>query len=238
MKYTIRKVFPVLVFAALGAAACEDKDTTGPTETTDVRFVNAIADASGNLILTANNNAVGSSLGFGQFSSQCVAVNSGNAINLAFGTANTGGTGIASTLGTATANFTSGGDFTVIAAGTAANPQLFVINNATTTPTGSNAALRFLSAIQGSDAFDVFLSSDGTTLTTPIASNLTFGATGSGFVTVPAGTGTLVFTEAGTTDIAFTVPSSMTLTAGQVRTVLLAPDAEGTGFSTVTLAGC
>ena len=238
MRHSILAVIPVLALAALGMAACDDGDTTEPRETASVRFVNAVSGASGNLILTANDDAVGSALAFGSFSNACALVDAGDDIDLAFGTANTGGTGIASTLGTSTVDLATGGNFTIVAAGTAANPQLFVLNNTTTAPTGSNAALRFISTVPGTDAFDVFLSSNGTTLTTPIATNLTFGGTGSGFVTLPAGTGTLVFTDAGTTDVALTVPSTTTLTAGQVGTVLLAPNAAGTGFQTINLSGC
>jgi len=240
MKHSIRTLVPVLALAVFGFAACDDGDDgTGPNTTTaDIRFVNLIPDASGNLLLTANNTAVGSALAFGSASGTCVAVPTGNAVNLAFGTANSGGTGISGTaLATSTANLTTDGNFTVVAAGTAANPQIFFLNNTTTAPTGTNAALRFISTVT-SGSFDVFLSSDGTTLTTPIATSVAFGSAGSGFVTIPAGTGTLVFTEAGTQNVSFTMPSSTTLTAGQIGTVVLAPGAGGTGFQTLMLNAC
>ena len=241
MKHSIRTLVPVLALAVFGFSACEDKDDgTGPiTETSDVRFVNVVPDATGNLLLTAANTAVGSALAFGSSAATCSAVESGTAVPLAFGTANTGGTGISGTaLATSTANLTADGNFTVVAAGTAANSQIFFLNNTTTAPTGTNAAIRFINAVSGTNAFDVFFSSDGTTLTTPIATNLTFGATGSGFVNIPAGTGTLVFTEAGTQNVSFTMPSTTTLTAGQIGTVLLAPGAGGTGFQTLMLNAC
>lgn len=239
MKYPIRAVLPVVAIMAIGAVACDDdSDPTTVTSQARVRFVNAITDVSGNILLTANNTAVGAPLAFGAAAGTCTLVNAG-ATNLAFGTPNTGGTGIATSIGTATQTFAANGDFTILATGTAANPQLLVFNNRpTTTPTAGNAALRIVSAVPGTTMFDVFATVPGGTLTTPIVSDLAFGTTNNAFVTVPVGATQLTFTEAGTTDVIFTVPTQLSLTSGAARTVVLLPTTTGAGFQMVTLQGC
>jgi hypothetical protein len=132
------------------------------------------------------------------------------------------------------------GNFSVLAVGPAASTQLVFLNNATTAPTGSNAALRFVNAASGipnGGAVDVFLvPAANSPLTTPVATNINF-ANASSFITVPAQTGFLVFTRAGTTERVFTSAAATTLTAGQIANIALSPAAGG-NFQTVIFGNC
>src|SRR5688572_26620646 len=167
-------ILPVLALALVAGACDEDEDSTGPNTQASVRFVNAIPGLTGNLALTANGTMVGSALGFGSAASQCTRINSGST-TLAFGTANTGGTGISGTaLETIMQSLTAGGNVTVVATGTAADPQFLVFNNTSTTVPSGQTAVRFVNLVPtltggASSTFNVFT---GTTTTgTPLASS-------------------------------------------------------------------
>jgi hypothetical protein len=194
MKPLIRAMLPAAVMAVLGLPACDSVDAVvnPPPPQVSIRFVNTIVDAKGNILVTADNLPVGTALAFGAAAAMCTAIDTGTT-NLAFGTANTFGTGIATSLGTLTHEFSTAGDFTVIATGSAASPQLLVFNDE---PVTAPFAIR----------------------TTPVATNLTFGTTD---------------------DVVFAAPTLLTLTASDVRTVVLAPLATGmTEFQAITVQRC
>jgi hypothetical protein len=233
-------ILPVLALALVAGACEEDEDTTGVTTQTSVRFVNAISGVSGNLALTANGAMVGSALGFGTASSQCVRVNSGST-QLAFGAANTGGTGISGTaLETMTQNLTAGGNVTVVATGTAADPQFLVFNNTTTTVPSGQTAVRFVNLVPSltggaSSTFNVFT---GTTTTgTPLASSIAFASQPTTFSNITPGSTTFTFTNSAGNTI-FSNSTGLNLTAGTVNTVAILPNATGTGFQLVNLTAC
>jgi hypothetical protein len=234
-----RVVVPCLAFAAL-VAACDDNDndTTGinTNNTANVRFINAIPDASGNLALTANGSMVGSSQSLLNSNSTftCSTVPAGSN-SLAFGTANTGGTGIASSLGTMTSLMPAGGNFTLLATGTAANPQLLVIDNrATTTAPAGFANVRFVNAT--GTPIDFFANSAGsTTLGTPTTSGQAAFSQASSFTQVPITNGAFTFTSAGSTTPLMT--STGSFSSGGNFTVILAPGPNGVGFTSFVLNG-
>lgn len=231
-----KALVPCLALVAM-TAACEDKgDGTGivPTTTANVRFVNAVSGASGNVLLTSNGSVVGSSQEFGGFTTTCSAVAAGTGRNLAFGTTATGGTTISGSLGTMTTNFTAGKNYTVIATGSASSPTLLVLDNTpTTTATTGNANLRFVNAT--GQAID-FFSTSGATLGTPTFTSIAANANSS-FTMVPTTNSTLTFTTAGSTTPLFTTTG--TFASGQNYTVLLLPDATAaSGFRAVTVSGC
>jgi hypothetical protein len=240
MKPLIRATLPAAVMAVLGLPACDSADAVvnPPPPQVSIRFVNTIVDAQGNILLTADDIPVGSALAFGAAGATCTEIDAGTT-NLAFGTANAGGTAITTSLGTLTRDFTANGDFTVIATGIAAFPQLLVFSNdpATAPPVG-NAALRFVNAVPGSPPLDVFAAAPGANLGTRIAQDLTFGTTTNAFINVPITATQLTFTTAGTTNVVFAIPTPLTLASGDVRTVLLAPMAGTSGFQTITVQGC
>ena len=233
-------ILPVLALALVAGACDEDEDTTGPNTQASVRFVNAIPGLTGNLALTANGTMVGSALGFGSAASQCTRINSGST-TLAFGTANTGGTGISGTaLETMTQSLTSGGNVTVIATGTAADPQFLVFNNTSTTVPSGQTAVRFVNLVPtltggASSTFNVFT---GTTTTgTPLASSIAFATQPTTFSNIQPGSTTFTFTNSAGNTI-FTNGTGLNLTAGTVNTVAIMPNAAGTGFQLVNLTAC
>lgn len=233
-------LIPFLALALVAGACDEDDDSTGVTTQASVRFVNAITGVNGNLALTANGAMVGSALGFGSSASQCARVNSGST-TLAFGTANSGGTGISGTaLGTLNQNLAAGGNVTVVATGTAANPQFLVFNNSTTTVPSGQTAVRFVNLVPSltggaSSTFNVFT---GTTTTgTPLASSVAFAAQPTTFSNITAGNATFTFTNSAGQTI-FTNGTALNLQQGTVNTVAILPSSTGTGFQLVTLTPC
>ena len=233
-------IMPVLALALVVGACDDDDDTTGPNTQASVRFVNAIPGLTGNLALTANGTMVGSALGFGTSASQCTRINSGST-TLAFGTANAGGTGISGTaLETMTQNLTAGGNVTVVATGTAADPQFLVFNNSSTTVPAGQTAVRFVNLVPsltggGSSTFNVFT---GTTTTgTPLASSIAVATQPTTFSNIQPGSTTFTFTNSAGNTI-FTNATGLNLTAGTVNTVAILPNAAGTGFQLVNLTAC
>ena len=233
-------ILPVLALALVAGACEEDEDPTGTGTTASVRFVNAIGGVTGNVVLTANGTTVGSAQGFGTMGSTCSTVTAGTR-SLAFGTANTAGTGISGTaLFTQNQTFAAGGDYTVIATGTTTNPRFVVLNNDAFTGTvaSGQAAVRFVNLVPtvGTSAsnFNVFT---GTATTgTPTASAVGFGNT-SNFSTMTSGASTFTFTNVtgGTTVFSGT---GLNLTSGSVNTVAILPNATGTGYQLVNITGC
>jgi hypothetical protein len=234
-------IMPVLALALVAGACEEDDDTTGPNTQASVRFVNAISGVNGNLALTANGNMVGSALGFGAMANTCTRVNSGNA-SFAFGTANSGGTGISGTaLLTETVPLQSGGNFTVVATGTATNPDFVVLNNNQFSGTvGANqTAVRFVNLVPtlnggGTSSFNVFT---GTGDGTERASNLGFGST-SNFATFGSGSTTMTFRDADGDVIYTNAGTGLNLASGSVNTVAILPNATGTGYQLVNITAC
>ena len=143
-------IMPLLV-AGLFAAACggglTDVDTTPR-----VRFVNVTTGISGNSGFTANGQFVAASApGSGQSVQGCAPVAPGTT-SFGFGLANAGGTALAGdalmTLNNQT--IAAGGNYTLAATGSAASPQLYLIDNSYAGSVGSNqAAVRFLNLTPG-----------------------------------------------------------------------------------------
>lgn len=233
-----RFLVPVLALAAL-TAACDDKESTGisTTTTANVRFVNAVS-GSGNLALTANGSMVGSPQGFGPNSTTCSMVNTSTGTTaFAFGTANSGGTGISSNLNTFSQALTAGGNYTVIATGSASSPGYIFLNNTpTTSATAGNANLRFVNATGAATSFDVFTTS-GASLSTATAAmtglNGTSNNTGS-FMSTAIGNNTITFTTAGSKTPVFSTTASQ-LSSGGSYTLVLLPGATAGTYQTLLL---
>ena len=144
------RVSPVLVMALLAAACGEE---SGPSETAaSVRFFNATTDMAGSGGFTTNGEfAAGSALAFGQASPACATVEAG-ATSFGFGAANAGGTGLS---GEALAtlsdqSLTAADNVTVVATGSAASPELFLLSNNFSDALASNqAAVRFVNLAPG-----------------------------------------------------------------------------------------
>ena len=235
MKQLTRVLVPCLALAAL-TAACENDDdivNVGTNNTASVRFVNAV-QGSGNMALTANGSMVGSAQTFGPNSSVCSTVNTASPASFAFGTANSGGTGISGTATSFNQTLASGGNYTVVATGTAANPSYIFLNNTPTTAASAGFAnVRFVNAT-GASSFDAFATTGGAALGTASATglNAATSASASSFMTVPITNNTFTFTTAGsTTPVSST--SSGSFNSGGNYTVLLLPGATAGTYQTL-----
>ena len=233
---TMNLILPALAMA-LGAAGCsDDSDVSGLETTASIRFVNAIADAPGNLLLTANGTAVGSALGFASQASACTTVDAGTTV-LELNAATSGGTGVAgSLLTTQSANLAGGGDYTVIATGTAANPQFLVLsNNSFDGNVGSTqTAVRFVNLMtSGQRTFNIFTGSN--MFGDPTYSDLTFGSW-TPYTRMGAGGQTYIFTNPNDEEI-FRTTGQLNLEGGETYTIAVMPTATG-GFLLMPITGC
>lgn len=211
----------------LALVACGDKnDTTSPTGTATVRFINAtntnISVANNGTIATGNN-----SLAFADRST-CLDVNS-----TATGTAGLTFTNVGSgaAISGFTPSFTTGGNYTVVAY-TAANgtTQFATLNNAFT-PTSGQAGVRFFNA--AANAGTLTLQGNGTAFTGN--STIALGSAGA-FASVPAGSQTITFNN-GTTNVLNA--GAVNFTAGQNSTIVIGPPTSGaTGYRFFTATGC
>jgi hypothetical protein len=232
-----------LALAAVALAGCEGSNLFGgddnagggrvPTNSVRVRFVNALSGADGNLLLTANGAVVGAQQAFGTSSSTCATVGAGSDRRLVVGRANSTGTAITDTLFTLPASLTSGGNYTVVATGTPANPQILLLDNNTTLPPAGNASVRVINAT--GTAIDFFATAGSTLGTTPTLANIGANAAGS-FAVLPVTNNTLTFRNVGSSTPIFT--STGTFNAGQSYNVILLPNATQTGFQALTLTRC
>jgi len=218
----------LLSVCALAACGSSDDVTGANSSTATVRFINAstqnIDVSNAGSVATGNNN-----LAFGANSS-CMTVNtSGNS-----------GTGLAfNQPGTTTAipgftqSFAAGGNYTVIAYPSSTGTQFITLNNSGFTPTSGQAGLRVFNA--ASTVGSVVALNNGTALGT--GAGVSYGS-GGAFMNVPSGSQTITFnTGTGTTTIANT--GSLSFTAGQNYTLVVAPAATGTNtLRTFMVAGC
>ena len=234
-------MLPVLA-AALFAGACEeDNDPTQVTTSANVRFVNAVTGVTGNTVFTANGAMAGTPLAFGQQSSQCTTINSGSQIPIAFGTANSAGTGINGTaLTTGNQNLTAGGNFTIVAAGSNTNPQIFRLDNAFSGTVGSTqAAVRFINLAPGTgttaNTFNVF--TGASTTGTPTAGTIAFG-TPTTFNTVTSGTNSFTITNSTGTSLVTGSAGQLNLQGGTVNTIAIIPNTASGGVQLVNIPRC
>ena len=211
-------------------AACGDTiEITGSNAgSATVRFINAtdanIDVSNAGSVATGNNN-----LGFGTNTS-CMSVNTSGAT----------GTGLVfNQAGTTTAvpgftqSFLTGGTYTVLAYPSSTGTQFITVNNAGFTPTSGQAGLRVFNA--ASTIGSIVVLGGGTALGT--GTGVSYGNAGS-FINVPAGSQTITFnTGAGTTTIANA--GSLSFTAGQTYTLVVAPAAAGSNtLRTFLVSGC
>lgn len=223
--------------ATLFGAACSD--TTTPDTRALVRFVNATQDMIGNGGFTSNGQFIsGSALGLGQASSSCTRMNAGSA-TFGFGSANAGGTGLSgSALATlAGQSMPEGGDFTLVATGSATAPALFLLDNALQGSLGANqAAVRFVNLAPGTGTspflYVIFLGEVGGNL---IAANLATGVP-SAFGSMTSGATSFSVLQIPGHNIA--IPSvTHSLQPGSVNTLGVVPNAAG-GVDLMKIPSC
>jgi hypothetical protein len=222
----MKLILPVVAMA-VGAAGCsEDSDVSGLDATASVRFVNAISDAPGALLLTANGNAVGSALAFGSQASTCTTVDAGETVLALAG----------SVPATYTANLAGGGNYTVIAYGVAAEPHFLVLTNnsfdGNVAPT--EVAVRFANLVpSGENTFNIFTGAN--MFGDPTYEDVTLGVW-TAYTRTSAGTQTYIFTDAQNEEI-FRTNGQLNLQGDATYTIAVLPRASG-GFQLLPITGC
>ena len=232
-------LFAPALGALLLAAACgEDGGPTDPDSAASVRFFNATTGMTGEGGFTTNGQfAAGSAVAFGQATQSCSLIAEG-ATSLGFGAANAGGTGLA---GDALATLddqamTAGGKFTVVAAGPAASPALFLLDDTYAGSLASNqAAVRFVNlSPEAPLLFNVFtgvLGAGGTMM----APSIEVGAP-TAFKAVTSGSNAFTILN-GHNVVIEGAAATLTLQAGTVNTVAIVPNTSG-GYQLVTIPRC
>jgi hypothetical protein len=238
---TMKKVLvmPVLAVTML-VGACDGDPTTVDTRAS-VRFFNATTGLTGNGGFTTNGQFVsGSAVGFGQASSTCRKVDAGST-SFGFGTAASGGSALSgnalATLSSQT--ITAGGNYTVVATGSATSPALFLLDNYAGTVGTNQASVRFVNLAPGTIAapntFNVFIGGLPPTGTL-VSTNIVVGEP-TAFSTVTSGANSFVVLKGHE----FAVSGSegmLTLQGGTVNTLAIIPDASTGGFRLVNITGC
>lgn len=231
-------VMPIVV-VLLSAAACGgDSDPTPPTQTARVRFLNATTGMTGSGGFTTNGQFVtGSVLAFGQSTPTCATVNAGST-SFGFGASNTGGTGLSGNALATLSNqsMTVGGNFAVVAMGSATSPTLFLLDNTFAGSLGTNqTAVRFVNLAPGTaNPFTVFTGvlGAGGTIT---ASNIAVGSPTT-FNTVASGSN--AFTVLNGHDIVISGgAATLNLQGGTVNTIAIVPNTSD-GFQLINLPRC
>lgn len=234
-------IIPALA-ALLFAAACGEEGAPTTLEPVDprasVRFFNAMramASAGG---FTVNGQFVsGSAIGANQSTATCAKVDAGS-VSIAFGTANTSGTGLSGGA-LATLNnqsIATGGNYTVVVPGSGLHALLFLLDNDFSgSLSSSQAAIRFVNLAPSVSPLTV-LSGTGSGTTTTVASNLALGAptafatvaSGSSAYTVLSGQNTAISGSAGT----------LNLPARSVNTIAIVPGTTQGTFQLVNVPRC
>jgi hypothetical protein len=234
-------IMPVLT-AALFAVACGDDG--GPTTVdtrASVRFFNATTGMTGSGAFTTNGQfASGSALAFGQSMQTCSRVNAGST-SFGFGAANTGGTGLSGNALATLANqsVTDGGNYTVIATGSAPSPTLYMLNNNFAGTLGTNqAAVRFVNLAPATETnpntIAVFIGTFGAGGTLH-ANNIAVGAPTT-FTTVASGSN--AFTVLRNHEVTLTGgPATLNLQGGSVNTLAIVQNSSG-GLQLINLPRC
>ena len=233
-------VMPVLA-AVLFASACGNDGPTVAGPTASVRFFNAAMGMTGSGGFTMNGQfATGSALAFGQSTAACSKVDA-SATSFGFGAANTGGTGLSgSALATLeNQSITDGGNFTVAAAGSAASPTLFLLdNNFSGTLAASEAAVRFVNLAPATGTtpnnFTVLkgVLGQGHTL---VQGNIAVGAPTT-FSIVTSGSNVYTILRGHTTVVSGSA-ATLNLQAGSVNTVAIVPNTSD-GFQLINIQRC
>ena len=162
-----------------------------------------------------------------------------SSVNAATPNLNVVNTGTTTPLPGLTTTFTAGNSYTIIAWPNATNVTTFNVLNNTFTPTTGQAGLRVFNATTGVTGFDVYVTAPAAPLGTATFTNALSGVA-TAFLSVPAGaTEIRVFPTGSTTLPAAVDLTSVTLTAGQNATLIIAPPATGqTALRGVVVPGC
>lgn len=221
MRQLIRHVFCVgaVTVGSLLIASC------GGGGNARLRLMNASPDV-GSVAVVVDGKTLSSGVVFGT-SSSYASVSSGS-LDLQIDPAST-----TTPLIDESVNLASGSDSTVLLANFATSPSAIVLQDDNSAPTTGNAKLRIIHAAPSLTPADVYIAPDGTDINSvaPVISSMGF-ETASGYESLAAGTYRVWFTAPGQKFV-FIDSGAVSLSAGQVRTLVGLNDASGTYSSTV-----
>lgn len=215
-----RKLLALLLVGALTGACSDDDDTTSPDGEARVRVVHASPDAPDVDVLVDGAEVLDDVPYLA--ASDYLDVPAGDrslTVNVA---------GSTTTVIDADVALSDGGDYTVIAAGPAASIEPIVLEDDNVAPAAGNAKVRAIHGAPGAPAVDIYVTAPGADLEeeTPVLTGVEFGDVAD-YIEAPAGDYQVRVTPTGTTVVAID-SGALTLSAGQVRTVI-AVDAAGGG---------
>ncbi len=237
----MKKVLNMPLLAAVVCASACGGGPTGVGTTASVRYFNATTGLTGSGAFTTNGQfATGSALAFGQSAQSCASVDPGTT-SFGFGAANAGGTGLSgsqlATLNNQTV--TAGGNYTMVATGSAASPQLYLLDNSFSGSLGTNqAAVRFLNLAPGPNTlpniFYVFTSWPPVESSALFEASLLVGSP-TNFRAIASGTTSFSIIIGHQVETLNTVP--VTVQAGTVNTIAIVPNPAG-GHTLITIPRC
>jgi hypothetical protein len=221
------------IFAA-GLAGCQSM--AGTPQIAQVRVIDVSPDAPA-LDIYQNPSPQASAaglynVGFGTVSSY-MPLTPGTYTHAAF----TSGT--QQQLATIRGNFTTNGQYTVLAGNIAANLQMSVLKDQSTPAPAGQTALRFLGQATRAGSVDIYLLPPGFSLrgASPIATSVGFGSN-TGYINTPSGTYSIFAFPSGSVPTATTpayTGSQVNYPGSSVRTVVLI-DQQPSGLQTITAA--
>ena len=210
----------LLAASALTAACSDDNNNTGPSGQSRVRVVHASPDAPAVDVLVDNSTAL----------SDVSYLTASDYLELADGSHNVkvNAAGTSTTVIDADVDLTDGSDYTVIASGLVASIKPIVLQDDNSTPPAGTVRVRAIHGAPSAPAVDVYVTSPGADLesASPALGNVAFEDV-SDYLEVPAGEYQVRVTPTGTKTVVID-SGALTLTSGQVRTVI-AVDAAGGG---------
>jgi hypothetical protein len=213
------RTLAVLALASTALVACDDDDATGPANVAGVRVVHASPNAPNVDVLVDNTTAL-TNVAY-RAASGFLEVDAGTR------RLRVNATGTTTTVIDANVPLVAGASYTVLATGLLAGIQPVVAQDNLTDPAAGQVKLRVIHAAPAAAGVDVYATAPGADINaaTPVLTNVGFRAV-SDYLSVPAGTYQLRVTPTGTKTVA--IDATVTLTAGQIRTVV-ATDAPGGG---------
>lgn len=213
------RTLAVLALASTALVACSDDDSTAPAEIARVRVVHASPNAP-NVDVLVDNATVLTNVAY-RAASAFLEVDAGTR------RLRVNATGTTTTVIDANVPLVNGAAYTVLATGLLAGIQPVVAQDNLTDPAAGQVKLRVIHAAPAAAGVDVYATTPTADINTatPVLTNVGFRAV-SDYLSVPAGTYRLRVTPTGTKTVA--IDATVTLTAGQIRTVV-ATDAPGGG---------
>lgn len=216
----------VLASAATIAACSDDND---PENTTRLRAVHLSPDAP-NVDILVNGDEVASDVAYEE-NTGYLTIPSGTT-DILVQPVNTNVDAI-----DASPDLDEDTDYTVLAANLVADIEPILLTDDNEAPSAGNVKVRIVHGAPSAPAVDVYVTAPGADLATatPTLSNVSFGVA-SGYLSVPAGAYQIRVTPTGTKDVVID-SGSVTLTAGQIRTVIATDNTSGGApFGAIVLA--